>query len=128
MEAASQHVNFQLPNGHSRIRYLLASIENNGAGLQAAMANINLDQGVGGMRLDFEKAVAHLLPYYLVAKKKTAIGYKCGATDISEVSADVAAFGSKSGHGPKMGVHLCYHKFSEFKKLTPEELKELNEW
>eukprot|EP00957_Ditylum_brightwellii_P144589 11013561-Ditylum_brightwellii.AAC.1 len=63
MEAASQHVNFQLLNGHSRVRYLLTSIENNDAGLQAAMANINFDQGVGGMRLDFEKAVTHLLPY-----------------------------------------------------------------
>eukprot|EP00957_Ditylum_brightwellii_P092843 7068241-Ditylum_brightwellii.AAC.1 len=63
MEAASQHVNFQLTDGHSRMGYLLASIENNSAGLQAAMANINSDQGVDGMRLDFEKAVAHLLPY-----------------------------------------------------------------
>jgi hypothetical protein len=76
MEAASQHVNFQLPNGHSRVGYLLTSIENNDAGLQAAMANINSDQGVGGMRLDFEKAVAHLLPYCPVAKRKTAIGNK----------------------------------------------------
>eukprot|EP00957_Ditylum_brightwellii_P045140 3422718-Ditylum_brightwellii.AAC.1 len=92
------------------------------------MANINLDQGVDRMRLDFEKAVAHLLPYCPVAKRKTDIGNKCRATDISEVSADVAAFGSKSGRGPKTGVHLRYHKFSEFKKLTPEELKELNEW
>eukprot|EP00957_Ditylum_brightwellii_P136445 10406172-Ditylum_brightwellii.AAC.1 len=63
MEAASQHVNFQLPNGYSHVRYLLTSTENNDAGLQAAMANINSDQSVGGMRLDFEKAVAHLLPY-----------------------------------------------------------------
>eukprot|EP00957_Ditylum_brightwellii_P134783 10276154-Ditylum_brightwellii.AAC.1 len=63
MEAASQHVNFQLPNGHSYVGYLLATIENNDAGLQAAMANINSDQGAGRMRLDFEKAVAHLLPY-----------------------------------------------------------------
>eukprot|EP00957_Ditylum_brightwellii_P036424 2757629-Ditylum_brightwellii.AAC.1 len=63
MEAASQHVNFKLPNGHSRVGYLLTSIENNYTGLQAAMANINSDQGVGKMRLDFEKAVAHLLPY-----------------------------------------------------------------
>eukprot|EP00957_Ditylum_brightwellii_P032388 2454123-Ditylum_brightwellii.AAC.1 len=76
MEAASQHVNFQLPNGHSRIGYLLASIKNNDVGLQAAMANINSDQGVGGRRLDFEKAVAHLLPYCPVAKRKTAIGNK----------------------------------------------------
>eukprot|EP00957_Ditylum_brightwellii_P055232 4186628-Ditylum_brightwellii.AAC.1 len=92
------------------------------------MANINLDQGVGGMRLDFETAVAHLLPYCLVAKTKTAIGNKQGADNILDVSADVASFGSKSGRGPKTGVHLCYHKFSEFKKLTPEEMEELKEW
>eukprot|EP00957_Ditylum_brightwellii_P209609 15362449-Ditylum_brightwellii.AAC.1 len=92
------------------------------------MANINSDQGVGRMRLDFEKTVAHLLPYCPVAKRKTVIGNKQGATDISNVSADVAAFGSKSGRGPKMGVHLCYHKFSEFKKITPEEMEELKEW
>eukprot|EP00957_Ditylum_brightwellii_P163907 12478447-Ditylum_brightwellii.AAC.1 len=67
------------------------------------MANINLDQGIGRMRLDFEKAVAHLLPYCPVAKRKTAVGNKRGATDISEVSADVADFGSKSGCGPKTG-------------------------
>eukprot|EP00957_Ditylum_brightwellii_P009967 751886-Ditylum_brightwellii.AAC.1 len=96
MEAASQHVNFQFPNGHSCVGYLLASIENNNAGLQAAMDNINLDQGVGGMRLDFEKAVVHLLPYCPVAKRKMAIGNKQGATDVLDVSADVAAFGSKS--------------------------------
>eukprot|EP00957_Ditylum_brightwellii_P063312 4805025-Ditylum_brightwellii.AAC.1 len=84
MEAASQHVNFQLQNGHSRVGYLLASIENNNACLQVAVANINLDQGIGGMRLDFEKAVAHLLPYCLVAKRKTAIGNKQGADNISD--------------------------------------------
>eukprot|EP00957_Ditylum_brightwellii_P043441 3293572-Ditylum_brightwellii.AAC.1 len=71
MEAASQHVNSQLPNGHSHVRYLLASIKNSDAGLQAAMANINSDQGKGVMRLDFEKAVTNLLPYCLVARRKT---------------------------------------------------------
>eukprot|EP00957_Ditylum_brightwellii_P123619 9424877-Ditylum_brightwellii.AAC.1 len=84
MEAASQHVNFQLPNGHSHVGYLLASIKNNNAGLQATMTNINSDQNVDGMRLDFEKAVAHLLPYCPVAKRKTAIGNKRRAADISE--------------------------------------------
>eukprot|EP00957_Ditylum_brightwellii_P079946 6080118-Ditylum_brightwellii.AAC.1 len=57
-----------------------------------------------------------------------AIGNKQGADNILDVSADVASFGSKSGRGPKMGVHLCYHKFSEFKKLTSEEMEELKEW
>eukprot|EP00957_Ditylum_brightwellii_P065015 4931696-Ditylum_brightwellii.AAC.1 len=80
------------------------------------------------MRLDFEKAVAHLLPYCPVTKRKIAIGNKRGTDNISDVSADVVSFGSKSGCGPKTGVHLSYHKFSEFKKLTPEEIEELKEW
>eukprot|EP00957_Ditylum_brightwellii_P153479 11680723-Ditylum_brightwellii.AAC.1 len=63
------------------------------------------------MRLDFEKAVTHLLPYCPVAKRKTAIGNKRGANDTSDVSADVASFSYKSGRGPKTGVHLRYHKF-----------------
>eukprot|EP00957_Ditylum_brightwellii_P204070 15337499-Ditylum_brightwellii.AAC.1 len=44
------------------------------------------------------------------------------------MSANVASFCSKSGRGPKTGVHLGYHKFSEFKKLTPEKMEELKEW
>eukprot|EP00957_Ditylum_brightwellii_P176664 13455876-Ditylum_brightwellii.AAC.1 len=60
------------------------------------MANINSDQSVGRMRLDFEKAVAHLVPYCPVAKRKTAIGNKRGANDILDLSVDVASFGSKS--------------------------------
>eukprot|EP00957_Ditylum_brightwellii_P175557 13366588-Ditylum_brightwellii.AAC.1 len=67
------------------------------------MANINSDQGVGGMRLNFEKAVAHLLPYCPVAKRKADIGNRRGADNISDVSVDVASFGSKSGRGPKTG-------------------------
>eukprot|EP00957_Ditylum_brightwellii_P101663 7748288-Ditylum_brightwellii.AAC.1 len=67
------------------------------------MADINLDQGVGGTRLGFEKAVTHLLPSCLVAKRKMAIGNKRGADNIWDVSADVASFGSKSGRGPKTG-------------------------
>ena len=130
MEAASQHVQYQLPNKHSRVGYLLASIENNDAGLQAGMANVNSDQGVGGMRSDFERTVAHLLPYCPVAKKK-AVGHKRGAGKISEVTADhadISSFGTKSGRGPKTGVHLRYHAFPEYKKLTPDERAELHEW
>jgi hypothetical protein len=94
------------------------------------MVNINSDQGNGGMRSDFERTVAHLLPYCPVAKKK-AVGNKRGAGKISEITADgadISAFGTKSGRGPKTGVHLCYHAFPEYKKLTPDERAELHEW
>ena len=40
MQSCTQHVQYQLPNEHSRVGYLLDGLENNDAGLQAAIANI----------------------------------------------------------------------------------------
>jgi hypothetical protein len=49
MEQCAQHVDYQLPNQHSRVGYLLAGIENNDHGLQAAMAAVGTDKAPGGM-------------------------------------------------------------------------------
>jgi hypothetical protein len=130
--ACAEHVDYQLPNEHSRVGYLLESIQNNDPGLQAAMANVRSSKGPGGMRSDFELMVAHILPYCPVAKKRTA-GSKRGPGDISEVNADknegnISSFGTKSGRGPKTGVHLRYHKHSEYQKLSEDEQSELREW
>jgi hypothetical protein len=132
MEQCAQHVDYQLPNQHSRVGYLLAGIENNDPGLQAAMAAVRTDKAPGGMRNDFEACVAHLVPYCPVAKKRTA-GIKRGVAEISEVNADaeeaeIASFGTKSGRGPKTGVHLRYHKGPEYKALSDDEREELREW
>jgi hypothetical protein len=132
MEQCAQHVDYQLPNQHSRVGYLLAGIENNDPGLQAAMAAVRTDKAPGGMRNDFEACVAHLVPYCPVSKKRTA-GTKRGAAEISEVHADadeaeVASFGTKSGRGPRTGVHLRYHKGPEYKALSDDEREELREW
>jgi hypothetical protein len=54
MEQCAQHVDYQLPNQHSRVGYLLAGIENNDPGLQAAMAAVQTDKGPAGMRNNFE--------------------------------------------------------------------------
>ena len=132
MEQCAQHVDYQLPNQHSRVGYLLAGIENNDPGLQAAMAAVRTDKAPDGMRNDFEACVAHIVPYCPVAKKRTA-GTKRGAAEISEVNADseeaeIASFGTKTGKGPKTGVQLRYHKGSEYHCLSPEERHELHEW
>ena len=45
MKAASQHFNHQLPNEHIRVTRLLETIENDDAGLQAAIASAEADVG-----------------------------------------------------------------------------------
>ena len=45
----------------------------------------------------------------------------------SEPIATIAANDTKPGIG-KTGVHLCYHKHHEYKKLTHKQHRELGEW
>ena len=129
MQSCAEHVEYQLPNEHTRVGYLLDAIESTDAKLLAAIANINDDKGDGtaanpGKRNDFEAAVAYLLPNDPVARKKKGTGKRTSA-EIS--SAEVSSFGSKKGIG-KTGVHLRWHKISEFKKLSDEQKEELFQW
>ena len=131
IQAASEHIEYQLPNEHSRVGYLIDSIQNNDPGLQAGLANVRSDKAPGGMRGDFESMVAHILPYCPVSKKHTA-GSKRDHADISGVSfaddtAEISSFGSKSGVG-KSGVHLRFHKHAEYQTLNAEQKAELKEW
>ena len=95
--------------------FMLEAIECSDAGLQAAMASIRTDSGPTGKRNDFEAAVAHLIPYDPVAKKRAAVKQ----VRISDVAtdADVGATTVKSSIG-KTGVHLRFHKQDEY-KLNP---------
>ena len=130
MQAAAEHVTYQLPNEHSRVGYLLEGIQCSDATLQAAMASIKQDQGQNGMRNDFESAAANLLPSDPVQKKRTERSKRPSA-DISDVTvdetADVSSFGTKKGIG-KSGVHLRYHGAEDYKKLSREQKDELREW
>ena len=124
MQACSQHVDYQLPNELTRVRYLLDALENDDAGLQAAMASVEQDSSVGGMRSDFELAAAHLLPKDPVVKKRLQAG-KRSAADIASTSASVSA--PKKGIGSS-GVHFRYYKPDEYDKLNKAQKKELSEW
>ena len=69
MSACTDHVQYQLPNEHSRIGLLIDAIQCADAGLQAAMVSVKTDNGLYSLEYNFERAVAHLLPYGPVAKK-----------------------------------------------------------
>ena len=129
MQAASEHVTYQLPNEHSRVGHLLAAIKCSDAGLQAAIASINT--ATTGLRNNFEAAAAHLLPYDPVQKKRNERSNgKRDSAEISDVSGDtahVASFGAKSGRG-HTGVHLRWHKDKEFKDLPQDQHDELTLW
>lgn len=129
MEACAEHVDYQLPNQHSRVGFLLEAIQCSDAGLQAAMASIKTDNGPGGMRTDFEAAAAHLLPYDPVAKKRLA-GAKRGGGLISAVGGDDATIAATSGKPSigKTGVHLRYHTSEEYRNLAPAQKMELKQW
>ena len=87
MQACSQHVAFQLPNEHTRVRYLLNAIECSDAPLQAAMAHIKQDAATTGARNNFEKAAALLLPKDPVVKKRIQ-ATKRTTVDISSADVD----------------------------------------
>ena len=70
MQQCAEHIAYQLPNEHTRVGYLLEGIQCSDPGLHAAMASVLMDDGINGMRSDFEKAAAHLLlPYDPVTRK-----------------------------------------------------------
>ena len=112
MQASAEHVQYQLPNEHSRVGFLLEAIESSHPGLQAAMASIKTDNGPEGLRNNFEVTAVHLLPYDSVAKKRSN-GYKRSSTQISSLMKVSDATTKKPTTG-KTGVHLHYHKNSEY--------------
>ena len=72
MQQCAKHIVYQLPNEHTRVGYLLEGIQCPDPGLQAAMGSMRTDDGTNGMRSDFERAAAHLLPYDPIAQKRSA--------------------------------------------------------
>ena len=129
MTQCSEHVNHQLPNEHSRVRYLLDAIECSDPALHARKAQIETDTGPNGMRSNFEAAAAFLLPADPVAKKRKTNNHG-GGSYVSNVSSAVvaAADGTLKPRAGKTGVELRYYKQSEYRKLSDEQKRELKVW
>ena len=126
MQASAEHVEYHLPNEQSRVGFLLQAIRCSDPGLQAAMASIKTDNGLEGMRNNFEATADHLLPYDRVAKKRSS-GQKRGSAQISSVMDTSNATMKTPGIG-KPGIHLSYYKTGEYRNLTREQKDELREW
>ena len=119
MQASAEHVQYQLPNEHSRVGFLLEAIQCSDPGLQAAMASIKTDNSLEGMRNNFEATAPHLLPYDPVAQKRSS-GQKRGSAEMSSVMDTSNATMKKPSIG-KSGVHLPYYKTGEYRNVTGEQ-------
>ena len=119
MQASAEHVQYQLPNQHSRVGFLLEVIQCSNPGLQGAMESIKTDNSLEGMGNNFEATAAHLLPYDPVAKKRSS-GQKRGSAQMSSVM-DPSPTKTKKPSIGTTGVHLCYYKNGEYRNLTNEQ-------
>ena len=138
VQQCAEHIAYQLPNELTRVVYLLEGIQCSNPHLQAAMASVRTDDGANGMRSDFERAAAHLLPYNPVARKWSA-GTKQPAANISDTrgtygantsTTEVSEVTTKDGKASigKTGVHLQYHTNSEYRELSTAQKRELSQW
>ena len=130
LQQAANHIQFQLPNENTRVKYLLEAIVTSDAPLQAAMALVKNDTAATGKMNDFESAAAFLLPEDPVAKRKTLDQKR----EIAEISGLEGVIGSTQGGGTtkaskgKTGVELRFYKQSEYGKLTDDQKMELKTW
>ena len=126
LQRCAQHIAYQLPNEHTRVRYLLDNIQCGDADVKAALSSIRLDTaGPNAMRNNFEAAVAFLLPVDPVARKRKEKGNRNGNATISSVGG--ATKGVKPSKG-KSGVEFRYYKTAEYEKLNDDQKLELREW
>ena len=110
MEACTAHVQYQLPNEHTRVGYFLDALEIQHPPLLSAMTNIEEDNGDTGKRNKFENAVAYIIKKDPVLKRRSTKNNKRTQAQISDTNA--IGFGSKTGIG-KTGVHLSWHEKPE---------------
>ena len=125
---------YQLPSQHTRVGYLLDSIETTDAELNAAMAQVRTtkdDVAQTGLRYDFELAVTTLTPSDPVARRRTGAkvsdGHTVADVDASLSPAEAAEGKLRSGIG-KSGVALRWHKTPEYRQLSKEQRDELWRW
>lgn len=128
LKQCADHVQFQLPDEHTRVRYLMTAIQCKDPEIQAALANIRSDaDGPEAKRNNFENAVSFLLPADPVAKKRKLNNDKDLNANISSATIGKNKPGIKPNSG-STGVELRYYKKSEYSDLNDDQKMELREW
>lgn len=139
LELCSQNVTVALPTQHSLVGYMIENIQCNDPNVKAAIAAIKLDTGANGMRTDFERAAAFLLP--TDPNKQKGGKRKRGIAQLSSTTAQDdqknkgggkrKRFKLKGGKSTwkkssgKSGVELRYYQPQEYKQLSAEQKAEL---
>ena len=85
LQRCAEHVQMELPNERTRVGYLLDNIDCSDKDVTTALSHIRLDDSATGMRSNFERSVAFLLPTDPVKKKKG--GHKRNVGQISSTNA-----------------------------------------
>lgn len=123
----AEHIPCQIPDERACVGNLINNIKVENSDVKAALAQIKVDDTPGGLREDFERSVALLLPCDPVVKKgkgKRTIG------DISVVDSgtSINTIPTKVARGPKTGVEFRYHKGKEYAALSKAKKQELRDW
>lgn len=126
MKEAAQSVQYQLPNQHTRVGYILNAIESDDPSLHAAMAAV---EGDNAIRADFELAAGKLIPKDPYArnqsqKEQKSVSFNISCTDGDKQTETV----SKNGRGAKTGVDLRWHTKESYAALSREQRNELAAW
>ena len=119
------HIQCVVTNECSRVGYLIENVSGEFTNIMAAMASIILDDTSTGMRNDFDKAVAYLLP---IAEGNKKDPNKDAHGRISKLIATVSAPKAyKVLRGPS-GVEYCFHSIPEYNNLGEEERRDIHKW
>ena len=118
MERASQHISYVVPNGTSRVRHLLNSIETADPTICSSKTTIVADSV---MKNDFEAAANFLLINAPTAKKEQTHRISSLKTKRKGRKKE------KVKTGPKTGVELCFYKRNEWLDLSQDERDEVVE-
>ena len=128
LERCAENITCQLPDERTRVQFLLDNILAEDFNVKAALSSIRLDDTPGGMRNNFERAVAFLMPTDPVEKKKAK--NKRSIAEVSAVESEERPprknlGGHKQGRG-KSGVEFRYHTPEEYNALNKEQRQELH--
>lgn len=121
---ASQFVQYEVPNEHTRVTRLIKSITSKDAAILAAIAFI---QGTAAKRDDFESAADYLL-LTAPTPKDIERSYRVSALAYNGGSGDDNNQGGKKKDIGKTGVEFRYYKRAEYEKLNGKQKAELHEW
>ena len=134
LEAAAEHITYQVPNEYMLIGYLLNSIKSHDPELHAAMTEIKADKDPNGKRFKMDKAIEELQPADPGARKRKDTK-RSHFADVSGMEANISdtvvskssTVRLKNGIG-RTGVHFRFYEDNDYRKLSSEQKKELKVW